>query len=379
FTANSGVWSYTEQEKIPLNGMKAKAFTADVYGSLYVAYDSGEMYRFTEKELLSTSATGLRVADNLTNTKKIAVDYDENLYALSEGTLTKYIQNAQGMYEVNAIYTPNYGLVKDDNPVLTSFTFGVKNQDAYFLYENDYVVKSDELQIPQVNPIPVVNAVDCIFGAGNRDYSMVTIDEDAILTEFDITALQNATEFPYIAFERRYTPFTALKIGEEEGHAIIAVENGNVGYKTYLVETQHCTTLNADTYRTAYTETDKTGYLTNAVRLYKFPYLNNLLTVAEMPRGAQVTLLGELRLPDRTYYEITYTDTNGVVQTGYVPTSYVNLFDGTAPTSQTITYGATEDDTDSVGRMVYILLGFGAIGILIDVLLLKKSKETDDN
>ena len=38
-----------------------------------------------------------------------------------------------------------------------------------------------------------------------------------------------------------------------------------------------------------------------------------------------------------------------------------------------------EDDTDSVGRMLYILLGLGAIGILTDVLLLRKSKETDED
>ena len=99
----------------------------------------------------------------------------------------------------------------------------------------------------------------------------------------------------------------------------------------------------------------------------------------EMPRGAKVSLLGELQQGNRTYYEIAYAVENGEVKTGYIPTAYVNLFDGTDPAFQTVTYGETADDTDAVGRLIYILLGFGAIGILLDVLLLKKTKETDDN
>ena len=173
--------------------------------------------------------------------------------------------------------------------------------------------------------------------------------------------------------------FTALKIGEVAEYSILVVQNGAIGYKTYLAETAYCENLPIDEYRTTYAETETTGYLTSAAQLYKFPYLNQALTVAELPRGAKVTLLGEVHQLDRTYYEISYTNENGEVQTGFIPTSYLNLFDGTAPITETITYGETSDDTDSVGRMLYILLGLGAIGILIDVLLLKKPKETDED
>ena len=376
FTQNEGVWSYAEQQKITVGGMKATAFTADVYGSLYVAYDSGEVYRYTEKELTSLSSTGTRVLDNLNGATKIAVDCKENFYALANGILTKYAQNEGGMYEVNATFTPDYGLVKDDNPTLISFAFGVESTSAYFLYAGNYAVQSDEVQIPVVSPIPVGNAVECIFGADNQTFSLVTINEDAILTEFDVTVLQGATEFPYLAFERCYTPFTALKIGEEAEYSILAVARGATGYKTYLVRTDDCTPLAETDYREPYAET---GYLTNDISLYKFPYLTELLTVAKMPRGAKVHLLDEIKLLERTYYEIAYTDENGEVKTGYIPTVYINLFDGTDPAVQTVTYGETTDDTDAVGRLIYILLGFGAIGILLDVLLLKKSKETDEN
>ena len=103
------------------------------------------------------------------------------------------------------------------------------------------------------------------------------------------------------------------------------------------------------------------------------------MTVETLQSGAKVTLLGEVTKLKRTYYEIAYTTENGEVKTGFVPKAYVNLFDGTSPTAQTVTYGETADDSDSVWRFAYIILGFGAIGILVDFLLLKKPKETDEN
>ena len=372
FTENDGVWNYTKTKSSPKQGLYATAFTSDVFGSLYVTYNSGELYRFTEKELTSPSATGTVVANGLQNATKIAVDYNGNLYALSNGSVTKYSQDGQTQSLI-----PSYGLVKDDNPNVISFTFGVDSPYTYFLYEGNYVVKSDELQIGTVKELEISEATRKIFDRNNRDFTLVEVQKEAVLTEFNVNALQEAETFPYIAFERCHTPFTALKIGEEGMYNIIAVESGTIDYKTYLVEADACTPV--ENYRIPCTETGKIGYLTNAVNLYKFPYLNPLLTVAEMPRGGAVTLLGEIHKLNRTYYEVSYVDENGEMQTGFIPTAYVNLFDGTAPTTETITYGDTEDDTDSVGRMLYILLGLGAIGILTDVLLLRKSKETDED
>ncbi len=101
-------------------------------------------------------------------------------------------------------------------------------------------------------------------------------------------------------------------------------------------------------------------------------------TVTDMPRGATVTLLGEITQLDHAYYEISYTTENGENLTGYIPKNYVLLFDGSSTAPETITYGNTEDDTDAVGRLTYILLGLAAIGILTDFLLLYKSKKSNN-
>ena len=363
-------WGYIQTQTKPY----ASAFASDVYGSLYVAYNDGDLYRFTEKELITPNASGTQILEDLPDTQNLAIDYKTNIYVLYNGELTKY--NHADNYTTSESYTPLYNVVKDASPYLISFAFGVEDQYTYFLYENNYVVKSDELQIPRINPIPTGDVAERIFGADKGDFTVVTVAKDAILTEFDLSALQGAQHFPYIAFERCPTSMTALKIGEENGYAIVAIPTGTIGYKTYLVLTDAVETV--EHYRETYTET-RAGYLTNAVSVYKFPYMNSLLTTADLPRGATVALLGEVTQLNHDYYEVSYTAENGETVTGFIPKNYVLLFDGRTPTSETVTHGNTEDDQDTVWRFTYITLGFVAIAILVDFLLLYKPKEKDED
>ena len=97
------------------------------------------------------------------------------------------------------------------------------------------------------------------------------------------------------------------------------------------------------------------------------------MRVCEIPRGALVTLTGEIDKLDHPYYRINYVDENGKTQTGYIPKSYVTPVSGsTAP--ETDVYGGEGNNADDIWRMVYIILGFGAICILVDFLLLRKPK-----
>lgn len=372
----SGEWTWEETRK-NTQILRAMAFTADVYGGLYIAYDNDAVYRFTEKELTSATASGTKVLDGMQEASKIAVDYASNLYALSNGALTKYTQNDTGMYELNTEYTPSYGLVKDENPTMKSFAFGVDSAFTYLLYEGDYIVKTDEMQIPKVNPIPVGNAADLIFGDDTQNFTVVSVPLDSILIEFDVSLLQDANQFPYVAFERTQSVQTAMKIGEEGEYSILAIAKARTGkYKTCLVLTESCTSLAPAEYRTDY-ESPIVGHLTNDVSLYKFPYLNETLTVASLPRRAEIKLLGEIIQLDHAYYQISFTDENGNEKTGFVPKAYITLFDGSTPLPETVVAGAIQTDADAVWRCVYLILGFAAIAILVDFLILHKPKETE--
>ncbi len=371
--AENGEWSITQTKKYT-QALYATAFTADVYGSLYIAYDNDAVYRFNEKELFTPDASGTKILEGVQAPEKLAVDYETSIYALSEGTLTKYGQNGNA-YAVSATYTPDYGLVYDHAPVLSSFAFGVDEENSYFLYAGDYLVKSNELRIPKVNPIPVGNAAERIFETNGADYELVQVENESILIEFDLPALQEATRFPYVAFERSQGAVTAIKLCEEGGYAVLVIPQEKAGeYKAYLAENSACVKITEEKYYTAY-ESEKTAYITNDIPLYKFPAMNALLSVTPLKRGDSVTLLGEVKGLEREYYKVLLQTEHGE-RTGYVPKSYATLFDGRTPAAEEVTFGG-EPSSNELWRSVYILLGFGAICILVDFLILKKPKDEE--
>ncbi|MBR2441977.1 MAG: hypothetical protein IKB20_02810 [Clostridia bacterium] len=371
--AENGEWSVTQTKK-QTHALYAKAFTADVYGSLYIAYDNDAVYRFNEKELFTPEASGTKILEGVQNPKKLLVDYETSIYALSEGTLQKYALNGDD-YQVSGSYTPDYGLVYDHAPCLASFTFGVDEEVSYFLYAGDYLVKSDELNIPKVNPIPVGNAAELIFGALNEGYELVQVETESILIEFDLSALQEATQFPYIAFERSQDTLTAIKLCEESGYAVLAIPQEKAGeYRTYLAQLSACTNIAQSDYFMPY-ESTKTAYITNDIPLYKFPAMNAHFSAHGLKRSDTVTLLGEISLLEREYYQV-LIQTDGGALTGYIPKAYTTLFDGSTPHTEEIVFGG-EPLQDELWRSVYILLGFGAICILVDFLILKKPKNDE--
>ena len=115
--------------------------------------------------------------------------------------------------------------------------------------------------------------------------------------------------------------------------------------------------------------------MTNALSLYKYPYLTNLLTVTGLTKNQAITLVGEVNDLDYSYYKIRFTDENGNEQTGFIPKPYVTLFDGEPKPTETTVIGNAAPNTDSLGRLLFLLLGAAAICILMDLLILHKPKD----
>ena len=372
----TGEWAYTETHK-NTQTLRAVAFTADVYGSLFVAYDDDTVYRFSEKQLLDSNERGEMILQNLHAPEKIAVDYEMNFYALRDGALLKYKKQGS-TYALNETFTPNYKLANDPSPRIQSYAFGTNDSYTYLLYNGDYIVKTDELQIPIVNPIPVGNALDLIFGGTQANYTVVTVESDAILIEFDVAKLEENADFPYVSFERTQSVQTALKIGEEGEYSILAIAKARTGeYKTCLVATDSCVTLTENTYKTDYPIL-KAGYVTNTVSLYKFPYLNEDLQLSTLPRGTEVELMGEVIELDYAYYQVQFVNENGDTLVGFIPKNYVTLFNGSTPSPEQVLVGVNEADTDAVWRCAFLVLGFGSIILLVDFLLLRKRNESEE-
>ena len=364
----TGKWHCTETKRVATR--QPSLLTADVYGNLYVASGS-KIHRYTEEQFLSVDQDGEEVYGNLPQAAtKIMVDYAGSLYALIENKLYK-------LGEENA-YALNQPLVYVDTATLTSFAFGIERNETYLVYQENYAAKTTLLNLPTVKTIAVGETGNDIFAKESATFSVVQTLPDALVVYFDIHTLQGAEVFPYVNYERRAQPFTALKIGETQTHNALALFNETTHeYQTCLVLKTQCQELPAEEYRADY-ETEKFGYLSNAVSLYKFPYLNSALTASRLSAGTQVILLGEIDKLDHPYYHVAFIDENGARQTGFIPKAYVTLFNGAPPVPETEIYGGTNDNNDSIYRLCYLILGMGVICILADLIILKKRKNDED-
>ena len=347
----------------------ATLLTTDAYGYLYVA-GGGCVYKYTEEQFFADE-TRDKVCDNFpTGANKLLVDYAGNLYALQNGELQKI---GGETYDLN---TP---LVYSPTATVQSFAFGIEDNVTYVLYQENYLATTDLLLLPTVKNIAVGGADEGVFAKESAVFEVVEIQPNTLVIRFDINTLSGAELFPYQSYERRKDPFVALKIGETAPYNLLAAYDEKAQeYFTCIVLSDFCKP--AEAYCTTY-EQQKTGYLTNAVSLYKFPYLTDLLTVCRLTSGSQITLLGEIEKLDYAYYHVEITDENGETQTGYIPRVYITEFNG-APTSPSgYTSQNQTDGTDMLWRFMYITLGVGVICILVDVLLLKKPRkeEIDDS
>ena len=342
--------------------------SADVYGNLYTL-KNGDVLQFTEEEFMTANQGGRKIGETtLTDATKLVVDFEKNVYLLQENKIEN-IHNQTLDFSTPYVYTATTSL--------TSFTFGVEENATYLLFDGNHLVKTAKLNLPNVNAIEVENADEQIFSAQSVEIQVVKTLPHSLLVQCDLNALNGANHFPYLAYERRNQPLTALRLGETQAYNLIAVFDEMKGeYSTYLVLKTSCETLSSNDYLVSY-ETGKTAWLSNDVHLYKFPYLTAQLTVARLPRGGQVTLLGEVNGLDNNYYLVEYVNATGEKSQGYVPQSYAALYDAaTSPTTETLV-GETEKDADSVMRFVYLILGFAIICILVDFLFLRKKHEED--
>ena len=364
-------WTTSETKKSI--SVYPKMLSADAYGNLYTVCGNG-IYRYDETSFTSSSAEGEKVYDGLpAELQALRVDYQRNFYALYKDGVLPIKATADG-YTAEQKLTFDGAFVYGKDLALQAFDFGVKENAAYLLCEGDYLLSTTTLNLPTVKTVPTDNIAKTLFSDSAQPTVLVQTKADALFIEFDLTALQGAEYFPYLAHERQKEPVTALKLGETGRFTILAIPK-NGGYKTYIAESAACTPLPETEFYKEYAETErKTLYLSSEAALFAFPCFANELAICPLPRRAQVIALGEIH-GEFAYYFVSYTDENGAEKRGYIPKAYANEISGENAPSTEICYGETESDNDSVWRMAYLLLGTFAICILADYLLIRKPKE----
>ncbi len=359
-----GEYRWTE---IHRKAHSVEKLASDAHGFLYVLHGDG-VYRYTEETFNGSTEEGEKLVDGLpSTTTKIAVDYQGNLYALADNTLHRYFQDENGKYTQTQTEEFSTPFVYGVTPKAISFAFGIEENQAYILYEGNYATVTTALNLPTVQQIPTETVSEEIFGDAPAAFSVVKTAPKTLFIEIDLNATQGASVFPYLGAQRVNEAQTSLKIAETaEYFLLVRRESAADPYRAYLVRKENCQTV--ENYQIKY-DTEKTGYLSNATSLYRYPSLG-LPALDPLPRRTEVTLLGEINGIDGEYFVVRHGE-----KIGYVTKSHVSEFDGAPPVTQTESLGDAKDDAGAIWRLAYLLLGSVAICILIDYLILRKRNE----
>ena len=363
---------WTLSAPVVKSGSQPTMLASDVYGNLYVA-KSGSLYQYTESEFLDPMADNSPLFTMPIGAEKLAVDYDGNVYVLTNNLLTKFVKSTawstvEFSLEKTAVYSETPSLV-------TSFTFGVEENDTYILYDNSYVLSTKGLYLPTVNAIQTQTSHADIFSPTSAQVCVVQTKAKSVLVEFDFDNFKaDSTYFPYLSLTRSETPRTALKLGETNEYDVLAEYDSELReYRAYLVKKEFTDPLSESEFSTTF-DGEQYGYASNAVHLYKFPYLHNLMTVGELTKNQKIKLLGEITKLDNDYYLVECETENGKLL-GYIPKNFVNAFDGSIPETDKYELESSPADTDMIWRLAYLIFGLLAICILSDYLVLRKRPE----
>lgn len=365
------------------NSKTPRLLTSDLYGNLYLA-EGNNIRRFNEYTFSLADDYGEEICSSVSGAaQKLLVDYDENLYALEGNTVNRYTPNAtKSAYSADGQYDLGKSLVYTqtlDTPV-TALAISVKENAAYIVYGGNLAVKTPDLNLPNAQNIALTQEVnENIFHSTNGEFAVVQTKANALLVEFDLAQTKDASIFSYTDYDREPQVKTALKIGETETYAVLAIFNTQTHeYQNFLTLKRYVYEDPDQSYLVNYGES-KTGYLTNAVTLYKFPYLTELLTVDGLQKNQPVTLLGEVNELDYDYYKVSYTSEDGTQKIGFIPKGYLTDFNGAPKPTQTETFGELSPNEDALWRLTFLLLGTAAVCLLSDLLIFRAiSKKKDD-
>ncbi len=337
--ANTLVYAYSPNTAPILFDEECKAFAYE--NKLYALSKSNALF---ELDLTSGQAT-LLTSFNAERTELAVLG--DGIFTSGTGGLYRYDLTSD---EETQLDTGAYTAISATKTAL----YALKNGEAY-LYDGTNVSKAaDEFTRPQASALPL-DSLKTQMETGDT-FALVQTKENALLAEVDLETKKTVST-------SRTESVTALKVAETADYALLSYRASPAeDYKALVIAKTGYQTLAQNT--PDYLEA-KLGYTSNALSLYRLPRLGGA-TETEIPRGAEITLLGEINGLDVDYYKVSY---DGKV--GYLPKAYVLSFKEAPSTSETVV-GDGERGVDGIWRMTYLILGAAAVGVLVDFLILRK-------
>ncbi len=274
--------------------------TSDLYGNLYVAYNSGSVRSFTEEQFITQSAAG-ETLDGVSvplNARSLRADFNGNLYYLDEnGKLCNTdselatVNGAEFVYRSEETATPS------------SFALGYEDDEVYFLF-GDYIVKSEAgaLKFPTLSTIGADGVSERVFAAQD-EARLCDVSAGSVGIRVELGDLTETAEyFSYLGYRRTAETLRGVVLDEittaARDYRLVALYRGNGVYEVELFPADRCTDVSPRTGDGGYwQETEGRMYLVSNAAAYYFPCLVQSLSATEgkLPRGAAVNVLAIVR------------------------------------------------------------------------------------
>lgn len=311
----------------------------DLYGTLYIAYENGSVYSFTESEFAAAGG-GTQLGFTLPqNYSSFRADFEGNLYCLEGNTLYK---NGETFAQIDGGDFVWQQDESDAPPV--SFALGFEDSEVYFCFGN-YVVRSDAdaLEIPTLNAISAGDIPATLGVTHASDRLLVSIPSGTVGILTDLAELKDSSCFPYRRYYRTEEVKEGVLIGETESYYLVVLFEDNA-YTANVFRKNENYLLPEESY---WTETERSAYLSSTVSPYHFPCLASELGEDKLARGIAVTVQGIVAAPERDYALIEYT-ADGATKSGYVPLSYITDISPIAADEESYTLGWIKANDDGI-------------------------------
>lgn len=305
----------------------ALSITADLYGNIYVLTSSGQITSYTVSSFLSNAAAGVSIVRFNSTCKKILVDFNGNIYGLSDSIISIYkndtVSNKNISFE-NFVYD-------GENKTAQSFAFSLTDGGVYILSDGFIVIK--EICVSTFKNISADGLYGSVYQSTPDSKNLIVdIPEGSIAINLNITALNaDSSVLPFVSYERLANDESGIVLGVINAGYVVAVYKYTDSsssatlpsreYKICLISANNVASPTANT--SYFTEEEKTGYLSSNVNLYRRPLMQDFSKIKILERNTAVSVLGKVSLSenviDSDYYFVKLNDGNF----GFIPSSFI--------------------------------------------------------